>query len=68
MVTRRGLPADAARWAHFGATPQDVLVTALMVVLRRVLVVDALAAELGLDAPVLPGTPTAAEWARFPLR
>jgi 3-carboxy-cis,cis-muconate cycloisomerase len=34
---RRGLPADAARWAHFGATSQDVLDTALMLVLRRVL-------------------------------
>jgi 3-carboxy-cis,cis-muconate cycloisomerase len=34
---RRGLPADVARWAHFGATSQDVVDTALMLVLRRVL-------------------------------
>ncbi len=34
---RRQLPADAVRWAHFGATSQDVLDTALMLVLRRVL-------------------------------
>ena len=28
-------PAEAARWAHFGATSQDVLDTALMLVLRQ---------------------------------
>jgi 3-carboxy-cis,cis-muconate cycloisomerase len=34
---RQQLPPDAARWAHFGATSQDVLDSALMLVLRRVL-------------------------------
>jgi 3-carboxy-cis,cis-muconate cycloisomerase len=34
---RRQLPANAARWAHFGATSQDVVDTALMLVLRQVL-------------------------------
>ena len=32
---RRLLPPEAARWAHFGATSQDVLDTALMLVLQR---------------------------------
>jgi 3-carboxy-cis,cis-muconate cycloisomerase len=34
---RRQLPADVGRWAHFGATSQDALDTALMLILRRVL-------------------------------
>ena len=34
---RRQLPPDVARWVHFGATSQDVLDTALMLVLRRVI-------------------------------
>ena len=34
---RQLLPPDVARWAHFGATSQDVLDTALMLVLQRVL-------------------------------
>jgi 3-carboxy-cis,cis-muconate cycloisomerase len=34
---RQRLPAEFARWAHFGATSQDVVDTALMLVLRQVL-------------------------------
>jgi 3-carboxy-cis,cis-muconate cycloisomerase len=34
---RQQLPTDVARWAHFGATSQDVLDSALMLVLREVL-------------------------------
>lgn len=34
---RSRLPAGAARWAHFGATSQDVLDSALMLVAREVL-------------------------------
>ena len=34
---RRGLSPDVAGWAHFGATSQDVLDSALMLVLRQVL-------------------------------
>jgi len=34
---RRLLPEDLARWVHFGATSQDVVDTALMLVLRQVL-------------------------------
>ena len=42
---RRQLPADVARWVHFGATSQDVLDTALMLVLRRV--IDLVLGDLG---------------------
>jgi 3-carboxy-cis,cis-muconate cycloisomerase len=41
---RRLLPPDVARWAHFGATSQDVLDTALMLVLQRAL--DLVAGDL----------------------
>jgi 3-carboxy-cis,cis-muconate cycloisomerase len=34
---RRCLPEDVAQWVHFGATSQDVVDTALMLVLRPVL-------------------------------
>lgn len=34
---RRRLPAEAARWVHFGATSQDVVDTAMMLVLRSAL-------------------------------
>ncbi|HUB70293.1 MAG TPA: lyase family protein [Acidimicrobiales bacterium] len=36
---RRRLPADIARWAHFGATSQDVVDTAAALVLRKVLLI-----------------------------
>ena len=42
---RRQLPAEAAQWADFGATSQDVLDSALMLVLRQVL--DLVLGDLG---------------------
>ncbi|HTW06912.1 MAG TPA: lyase family protein [Acidimicrobiales bacterium] len=41
---RRALPEEAARWAHFGATSQDTVDTALMLVARQVL--DLVSADL----------------------
>jgi 3-carboxy-cis,cis-muconate cycloisomerase len=42
---RRRLPAEAEGWVHFGATSQDVIDTALILVLRRV--TDLVLADLG---------------------
>ena len=50
---RSRLPAGSARWAHFGATSQDVLDSALMLVAREVL--DIVLADLGRLATAAAG-------------
>ncbi len=50
---RRHLPDDVGRWLHFGATSQDALDTAMMLVLRRV--IELVLADLGRLAATAAG-------------
>jgi 3-carboxy-cis,cis-muconate cycloisomerase len=50
---RRRLPEGTAPWAHFGATSQDVVDTALMLVLRQVL--DLVLGDLARTAEAVAG-------------